>query len=209
MPYNLRNARVRSALRAHATARIVETYRAADDATRVEGSQWYPTMLTICEGIATDYALPVDRVAAAMAALSPQISVSGNIDACAAVCESFARDPAAFPRGSGQQDDRVETALRLLEGDNAPMDWTTNVDGTRNRSMKTRSFYRNILGDENEVTIDTWAARIALGFRPDRQPTGPLYLLLAEAYRVAAATLGLPPRVVQAIVWTHVRGSAW
>lgn len=209
MAYKLSNPRVRSALRAHATARILDTYDAASDATRGEGAEWYPTMLTICEGIASDYSLPTDRVAAAMSALSPQISVADSIDVCDKVCASFVEDPTAFPRGTGQTDDRVETALRLLSGDNAPMEWLTNADGTRKRSQKTRSFYRNILGDENEVTIDTWAARIALGYRPDRQPDGPLYLMLAEAYRVAASARGVSPRVMQAITWTHLRGSAW
>jgi hypothetical protein len=63
------------------------------------------------------------------------------------------------------------------------------------------------LGDENAVTVDVWAARVA-GVDPEilRRPRE--YAAVAEAYRRAAKRVGISPRKLQAITWCLIRGTA-
>jgi len=71
---------------------------------------------------------------------------------------------------------------------------------------KINPFAHNIAGDEYLVATDRWAQRAAgveqfigrIGMRAS----------LIDAYRKAAASAGVTPAVMQAIVWVHVRGSA-
>jgi hypothetical protein len=73
---------------------------------------------------------------------------------------------------------------------------------------KTRAFYANILGDQNAVAVDVWAARAAEGYRDKRAPKGKRYAAIADAYRDAADHRGLSPRDLQACVWVSIRGRA-
>jgi len=71
---------------------------------------------------------------------------------------------------------------------------------------KVRSFYRNLLGCPNAVTVDRWAVRIALG-DPDHDgavPSGE-YDAMADAFRRVAASLGISARDLQAATWTYFR----
>lgn len=60
------------------------------------------------------------------------------------------------------------------------------------------------------MTVDTIAARAALGL-PSNVPvhlTRAQHRTIAEAYRRAAAEVGIAPAHFQAIVWVAVRGGA-
>ena len=72
---------------------------------------------------------------------------------------------------------------------------------------KTTSFWRNLCGDLDPVTIDVWAARAAEGrdWRAS-QPTGRRYQRIERAYRTAARRRGVAPAVMQATVWIVERG---
>ena len=73
---------------------------------------------------------------------------------------------------------------------------------------KVSSFYANLRGDYNRVTIDVWAARAAgvsdsVMTHLDRRR----YTALVTAYRLAAMDCGHTPAQFQAIVWTVTRGN--
>jgi len=68
-----------------------------------------------------------------------------------------------------------------------------------------RAFYAAIMGDENAVTVDVWAARAAEGERNDVAPKGARIVAIIDAYRTAAAILGVSPRECQAAVWVYTR----
>jgi hypothetical protein len=75
-------------------------------------------------------------------------------------------------------------------------------------SPKTRAFVDNITWPKSEeVTVDTWAYRIAEGnlMLPAKGLNEKRYLVYAEAYKNAAQRIGLRPCEVQAITWVEAR----
>ena len=102
-----------------------------------------------------------------------------------------------------------------------------NISGNLGDRHKVRSFYNNILNpmsDRGDVTIDTHAVAAGLlqplgGSAPEVSHnlgtmgdtsaiTGVMgsYGILADAYREAAAEVGILPREMQSITWEAVRG---
>jgi hypothetical protein len=80
---------------------------------------------------------------------------------------------------------------------------------------KVRSFYRNITGDTEAVTVDVWAHRAALGditLHANRSSSllrnGKRYRAIANAYRQVAPDYGLRPSEFQAATWVAVRGAS-
>jgi len=74
---------------------------------------------------------------------------------------------------------------------------------------KTCRFFRNIIGDENAVTIDVWSKRIATAGKDESAPKpGHDYDSLEQAYQIAGARLGISPCHLQAALWCHARGDS-
>lgn len=189
------------------TRNILAVYDATDASTRAAGRAWYDDMMAHCDRIARTNGLPPTLVAAAMAALSPNVNVQGNIAICERVCSDYANG-VPFHRTGGHTWQELGNAWTCLEGDLTPMIIHTTLDGTPTGSLKTRSFYRNIIGDLEYVTVDRHATRVA-GSRNGGQPTHRRYRRFADAYRRAAAARGETPRDMQAITWIATRGEAW
>lgn len=71
---------------------------------------------------------------------------------------------------------------------------------------KVRSFYRNILGCADSVTVDRWAVRIALGDpKADGLVPSGQYDEMADAFRRVASELGITARDLQAATWVWIR----
>lgn len=71
---------------------------------------------------------------------------------------------------------------------------------------KVSSFYRNIVGDWNAVTIDAWMVK-PFGLRA---PAARQYTTFADAIRFVADEFGIPPAVCQAQLWGwYRRESGW
>jgi hypothetical protein len=70
------------------------------------------------------------------------------------------------------------------------------------------------MGDEDSVTIDTWAVRAALlspvatKSEQSKLSRVGVYEALANAYRTAAAKRGVSPSTMQAVVWVVIRNHA-
>lgn len=125
----------------------------------------------------------------------------------------------------------IEKAVAILR-DNNPRSQLRTISGALGREHKVRNFYNNIVAPgsaDGHVTIDTHAVAAALvkslsgeaievmhnfgraprgtpspGANVDSGASG-VYGIYADAYRDAAARLGILPRELQSITWEAVR----
>lgn len=74
---------------------------------------------------------------------------------------------------------------------------------------KVRNFYRNLIGDENAVTLDTWMLNLFGWYdRHKRVPSNNQYDRLAERFRNVARRNGHTPATFQAMLWVKIRERA-
>lgn len=73
------------------------------------------------------------------------------------------------------------------------------------KAPKTLSFARNIAGDDEAVTVDVWACRVASLDETLLGRKG-AYDAVAHAYRLAARRRGVSPATMQATTWIVARG---
>jgi len=161
---------------------------------RAEGMAWYPEARKHVARIACDYLLPNERVAHLIAALSPRNKWHRNI----ADAERFAR---AYVRGQAMPSAAAFTS-------NARAAWAVLHDGASASGRKVESFAANLCGDEERVTVDTWAIRAATGGRVDTVSNLGEYREIARAYQAVARELGLTPATLQATVWVTIRNAS-
>ena len=176
--------------------RIVRTYDASPFYVREQGRAWYPRALQTAGDIADVLPAPHSPVKAAgmLAAMAPRVSWSRAV-----LCTVRLARHGIGADVSGVLRSNVRNALQIRDGMH-PNDVL--------RGRKSFSFYRNIIGDVDAVTVDVWALRVALGDTPAAAPSPAAYDVIADAYRAAARIVGETPRDVQAITWTQVRGRA-
>lgn len=175
---------------------LAEYERSSADAHH-EGIAWYPKTHALAERMAGETNVTVAQAAAVLAVFSPRMRWSHNVIAA----EQFLTD--GPESGIKALSLSIANAVRVFD---AP-DPIAAI-----RGIKTSNFGRNImLYDDDSVTVDVWAARIATGLGvKDAQkiiarPSG--YREIAGAYVSAADKAGLLPYVMQAIVWCNRRGS--
>lgn len=171
-------------------ARILRAWDAATERDREAGRTWYADAAEVASELAP-YAGSVEHAATVIAHLSPRTSWARNV---------------AGARG-------------LVYHGMAEHCMPANVDRARNalasktpvatlNGPKVRRFAQNILGDTDAVTVDVWAARVALATPPDADrilARKGVYDALEDAYRVAARRRGVAPSVMQATTWVVAR----
>lgn len=178
---------------------VLSVYRRGTPEQIAEGMTWYPHTNAFARSLSSD----VSTAAGVIAALSPRIQWKYNKVLAAK----------AFADGrltSGGFKDNVEKANRILDGTDPE-----HVLGL-GKGKKTLNFYRNIVQPKgNEVTIDTWAFRVATGMTTT--PTNKdmkilerkgVYEAFADCFREAAVHIGICAPEIQAVTWTIVRGKA-
>lgn len=138
-----------------------------------------------------------------LAALSPRTDWKHNKLYAERVAR-YALDGQEYPPPCSTYD-RLDKAWRIAQ----LSDPTANDILAILHGPKTCRFFRNIIGDENAVTIDVWSKRIATGWKDASNPLpGHDYDSLEQAYQIAASRLGISPRDLQAALWCHVRGNS-
>ena len=172
---------------------IGEYWRQADETTREVGADWYSWGQDLAVRVGDGDRL---RGAAIVAVLSPQKPWARNV----AEAVSEHREPGVV---STTWD--IRSKLDRLHAGEDP----NSVVG----GPKVRSFWRNLAGDDEAVTVDIWALRAATHGMPTDAEYGKLasagrYELVADAYRLAAQRAGVSPSTMQATVWIVIRGSA-
>lgn len=196
--------------------RITRQFRRADAADLAAGLGWYAEALRVARAIASAWGVSVETAVGIIAAKSPQCRWSTNVVVAERIVAAAVRGDAECPR-SGLTATSA-TAWRIAQGE-APLSalGTVSPTGRVISGHKVRSFYANILGDTDAVTVDMWAYAVALdAWRTDertgeRIPTDATmsagqYVMIAWAYRHAAAILGVTPRECQAACWVAARG---
>jgi hypothetical protein len=161
-----------------------------------EGVDWYRHAHTLARVLAGRNGVTVEQAAGVLAALSPQLCWPRNVD----YAEQFLATGDAPVLGRSKR-----AAARILDGQEP----SSVLSGP-----KVRAFFANISDPDHSdaVTIDRHAHDVAMGqrFGEKRRPLLERkggYDLFAEAFRLAAATVGLTPSAVQAVTWLAWRAA--
>ncbi len=171
--------------------RIVDAYAHATPADLEAGARWYDDAGVVARDVALSGGVSAEHAAAVVAHLSPRTPWARNVAGAAALVTS-GQAPGCLSANVG----RARRALSSA----APLDTL--------QGPKTRAFAANILGDRDAVTVDVWAARVALGDRPDLDQVlrrAGMYDALAHCYRLAARRVGVDPVTMQATTWVVAR----
>lgn len=158
---------------------------------------WYVYQRYTLLSIANEYGVSLDAVAYVTATLSPALSWDKNIESTRAFFDEW------FGRTNSNN---RQTAYGLNVRKCAHY-----MSGIRNgvpTGRKVSAFYRNLLGDNQALTLDRHAIRAARwGLRDFRKESGEQKICSAEfavveaAYRKAARIMGVSPSYLQALVW--------
>ena len=171
-------------------ARILRTFDRATAADIERGARWYADAEIIAATLAPRFG-SLDAAAAVIAHLSPRTTWARNI--AGAVDLSNGIEPTYCIAAN-----RKRAHKAMLSAD--PL-------GTL-RGPKTRRFALNILGDREAVTVDVWAARVALGRKVDAElvlSRAGVYEAIEHAYQVAARRRGVDATTMQATTWIVAR----
>lgn len=168
------------------------------------GARWYFDAGRVIADIVALTGDSPETVAAVIAQLSPRTTWSRNVAGAYAVCLP------GMMRADGVMTANYARAVKALLTGRQNGDPLATIKGP-----KARSFALNILGDRTAVTVDIWAARIALDPDWSRgdgcEDLGKIlgrsgvYEALAHAYRLTAGRLGIDPTTLQAATWIAAR----
>lgn len=178
--------------------RIMDTWAKRTASDLESGATWYPSHDAILESMVAMGAPSKEHAAVAFAHLSTRTLYAKNLAGALALV-SGGREEARRHVFLTRNLDAAERALAAEDP------WTTYGP----KSPKTRAFALNLLGDEDAVTVDTWAARIAL---PEHIDGGKVlsragvYDAIAHCYRLAAKRAGVSAPTMQATTWITARG---
>lgn len=181
--------------------RLEKAYFAASQQQRAAGMAWYGRFGDVARALAGRHGVSFDDAAGVLAIVSPRVTVAASVMLADTVLAEHATGARRLGVCKGLNAN-VLAAWRWLDGDRSGL--ALDVDGLT-RARKVRSFYANITGDVDAVTVDVWAARAAGWRGGDRFPVGGAYVAIADAYRVAARRCGVSPRELQAVVWCVTR----
>jgi len=176
------------------TTRILAVWARATDGDKVHGARWYTDGELFVTSLAAQTGYSIDAVAAVVAHLSPRTRWSRNQYGATMLLTT-----GDAPTCIGAN---VERARKALCSD-SPLN-TLN-------GPKTQRFARNLLGERASVTIDMWAATVALG-RDDYENIlnrAGVYEALEHCYRLAARKVGVDPATMQATVWIVARNGRY
>lgn len=185
-----------------AVARILATFDRATPADIEAGATWYGADASaIVDAVADAGSFSRECAATVIAHLSPRTTWARNVMGAMAAANGY-----QAPGIIGANYSRAANAIGDYRRNGDPL---ATLNGP-----KTRAFAYNLLGDRDHVTIDVWAARVALdpdwrrGADSDAERTlgrAGVYGALETAYRIAARRRGVDATTMQATTWVVVR----
>lgn len=185
-------------------------FAAATAEEKAAGAVWYNKASELALCVAAEYDLTVEVVAGVIAALSPQVSWEQQVKSTGTFVAwvqdhlkwggeqlFHAKDVAAAPH-AGTYANKVKAANILLTG---------NVTRFL-KGPKVEVFYQNMLGEEANCTLDSWAIRaVTLNPLADKgQARNKAGQAMRLAYQELAKDVGLTTAQFQAVVWLAFRG---
>jgi hypothetical protein len=126
-----------------------------------------------------------DLVARLIAATSPQVKVSRNLDLALQAYQQHKLGLDPVPKGVIPG--AVGNIYRAIRGE--PLS-----------GPKVSRFAANILGDKSPVTVDVWMMRL-FGLPYDKAPTAQQYRMISEWTGQLAQEMGVSPSEMQAALW--------
>lgn len=185
---------------------ILSVYYSANAGQRIHGEYWYDTAQMIAYDLSTKYGVELAKVAGVIAAVSPQNQWANNVRLAEKIVSRYVAGIDVVEAG-GYLGLGLNKAKQILESDGNTETIKTILSG-----RKIVSFFRNIMGARNVVTVDGHAYNVAL-FGMERQSinstprklTDKVYGEVEDAYREAAKIAGINQVSMQAITWTVYR----
>jgi len=187
------------------TKNIIAIYKLANASEIKHGLTWYVNANTDCMRIANTLELPLHIVVGVVSALSPNNKWERNIVNAEDLCK-------AFINGQDMDSIKVSTYHKMKQKAWYILETMPNYDETITilNGKKIVSFFRNISGDETDITIDGHARNIYYNDRqglttPNTNIRELEYLDIQKAYLRASKKLGIKAYELQAITWVAWR----
>jgi hypothetical protein len=184
---------------------IIAIYKLANPSEIKHGLTWYVNANTDCMRIANTLELPLHIVIGVVSALSPNNKWERNIVNAEDLCN-------AFINGQDMDSIKVSTYHKMKQKAWHILETMPSYDETITilNGKKIVSFYRNISGDETDITIDGHARNIYYNDRqglttPNTNIKKNEYLDIQKAYLRASKKLGVKAYELQAITWVTWR----
>jgi len=183
------------------TKNIILVYHLANPSEIKHGLTWYVNAHTDCKNIALELDLPIHIVIGVTSALSPNNKWERNIINAKDLCK-------AFIDGQDMDSIKVSTYHKMKQKAWHILKTMPTYDETITilNGKKIVSFFRNISGDETDITIDGHARNIYYNDRqglttPNTNIRKLEYLDIQKAYQRASKKLGIKAYELQAITW--------
>ena len=176
--------------------RLLDYYDRADIDTIEAGLNWYSEANILANDLALQYYQDARTIAQVISALSPAVSWEVNkkdaINLTHGFSKSIARSIVVSTYGANKA-----KAISILAG----------IVEIQEKARKTYSFYKNILLDDNYVTIDRHAYKALHGIKKGGSEaiTPKRYDSAVRAYQETAKQLGIKGYELQAIVWLQYK----
>ena len=187
------------------TKNIIAIYKLAKPSEIKHGMTWYLNANLYCKKISDELDIPLHIVVGVMSALSPNNKYERNIIDAHYLCKTFLD-------GNDMDSIKVSTyhnmkkkAWHILEQMPTYEETITILNG-----RKIISFFKNIMGDETEITIDGHARNIYYNDRqglttPNTNIKKLEYQDIQKAYQRASKKIGIKAYELQAITWVTWR----
>ena len=187
------------------TKNIIAIYKLANPSEIKHGLTWYVNAHADCKKIAIELDLPIHIVIGVTSALSPNNKWERNIVNADDLCK-------AFIDGQDMDSIKVSTYHKMKQKAWSILEQMPSYDETITilNGKKIVSFFRNISGDETDITIDGHARNIYYNDRqglttPNTNIRKLEYLDIQKAYLRASKKLGIKAYELQAITWVAWR----
>lgn len=152
-----------------------------------QATNWYSEAQDIAKSMSNLSGLSIEKCASILAAFSPRERWASNV--------KYAH---LFILG----------ATPPTLGNNIKMAYAAMIHGfDALNGLKTNSFARNIAGDMDAVTIDTWMIHAA-GMDKSKGINNSQYRILSEIVKDIAVDYRMAPAHIQALIWIIIRGKA-
>jgi len=187
------------------TKNIIAVYKMATPDEIKQGIEWYLNATSDCKNIADRLRLPLHIVIGVVSALSPNNKWKRNIVNADELCT-------AFINGQDMDSIKVSTYHKMKQKAWSILRLMPTYDDavTILNGKKIVSFFKNINGDESEITIDGHARNIYYNDRqglttPNTNIKKNEYKDIQKAYARASKKLGIKAYELQAITWVAWR----